>query len=563
LTKYFSNFNEAEWETIGKFFVESIGKEPAWDGVVHVTHFELNQETKKSHPSLIAQYCYMRGMFLAANLVVKYPVGGLGRVVTYQYIDETGSNRDQTESIANDMENNRILLVRRDGEIIRNISINSKTAAFPSYSVQYWHTDRAANLIYTHKEAFVDGEGNFGEKKEHRGVMISLKDGTKYEGEIRQTFQYHGKGVLTSREPSSVLDGYFEDGYISHGTLETEDFSYTGEFKTGIHSGKGSIIYKNGDKYEGDFVNSRMEGFGKYTYVNGDYYEGYFSGNYFHGQGKYVFGNGAYMEGEFQSNDLVSGKMQIPATSFEITKDLAMSLSQGFPNFFGALVRAPIILWLKLKNLFSKEPVMVEEYEGGLNSEREYQGMGKHRDMFGNYYEGNFINNEKSGKGRYIYSGNEYIGEFKNNNLHGQGKLMMKNGDYYIGGFKEGNYEGYGKLVSKGKVKKGVWKEGKLVEDHSNDNDDNDGSPQDSTESKKTDTPTNDKLNKFSPVRLSLRAGMFSSHLPVERGGLLAGSRHLLNQRAMSRIMTFRSSQLLIIPRSVANLRLLRRIRIF
>jgi len=56
--------------------------------------------------------------------------------------------------------------------------------------------------------------------------------------------------------------------YWSNGTI------YDGEWKFGVLTGKGTIIWANGDRYEGDFVNSKRQGEGKYTYSNGAIREG-------------------------------------------------------------------------------------------------------------------------------------------------------------------------------------------------------------------------------------------------------------------------------------------------
>ncbi|CAL6024581.1 4 [Hexamita inflata] len=95
----------------------------------------------------------------------------------------------------------------------------------------------------------------------------------------------------------------------------------------------------------------------------------------------------------------------------------------------------------------------------------------------GDFYTGNWKNNQKSGQGTHSFSGNKYIGDFSedlgrgsvlysNNdhydgywsegNYHGRGTLIQYNGDSYTGNFKNGEYHGNGKLTTiEGVVKNG------------------------------------------------------------------------------------------------------------
>jgi hypothetical protein len=58
----------------------------------------------------------------------------------------------------------------------------------------------------------------------------------------------------------------------------------------------------------------------------------------------------------------------------------------------------------------------------------------------GDIYEGQFLNDKRQGKGKYIYlskgDSQLYYGEFKEDSMAGEGKLIFSNGDVYIGMFK-------------------------------------------------------------------------------------------------------------------------------
>ena len=63
----------------------------------------------------------------------------------------------------------------------------------------------------------------------------------------------------------------------------------------------------------------------------------------------------------------------------------------------------------------------------------------------GEYYEGEFMNGKKDGRGKLIYkNGTEYIGDFKNNRHNGYGQLTQMDGEIFQGEWKEGKINGNG-----------------------------------------------------------------------------------------------------------------------
>ncbi len=67
---------------------------------------------------------------------------------------------------------------------------------------------------------------------------------------------------------------------------------YEGDFIDGYQTGKGKLIYSNGDIYEGDVIDGKIHGKGKITYYNGVIYEGEINNGKPHGMGKKTFPNG-------------------------------------------------------------------------------------------------------------------------------------------------------------------------------------------------------------------------------------------------------------------------------
>jgi S1-C subfamily serine protease len=89
-------------------------------------------------------------------------------------------------------------------------------------------------------------------------------------------------------------------------------------------------------------------------------------------------------------------------------------------------------------------------YEGEMNGEGNYNGLGGFSDINGSFY-GNYVNNQKQGKGMFVYNnGNVFKGDFKDGLWNGTGSFYwgFENdslfGHYYSGQFIDGNRSGAG-----------------------------------------------------------------------------------------------------------------------
>ena len=79
---------------------------------------------------------------------------------------------------------------------------------------------------------------------------------------------------------------------------------------------------------------------------------------------------------------------------------------------------------------------------------------------------GNWKNDQKSGKGIFIFSsGNKYEGGFERDVFNGNGKFEFVGNGWYEGGFLDGDFSGYGaRYGHDGKCAfKGQWKDDEPV----------------------------------------------------------------------------------------------------
>lgn len=84
-------------------------------------------------------------------------------------------------------------------------------------------------------------------------------------------------------------------------------------------------------------------------------------------------------------------------------------------------------------------------YVGGVHGSL-YHGKGKKTwKKTGNSYEGDWVYNHQTGKGRFTWAdGDYYEGDFVDGKRTGKGKYVWPNGCYYEGDFVDGDFNGYG-----------------------------------------------------------------------------------------------------------------------
>ncbi len=68
------------------------------------------------------------------------------------------------------------------------------------------------------------------------------------------------------------------------------------------------------------------------------------------------------------------------------------------------------------------------------------QGFGKYTCPNGDYYEGQWYQDMKNGKGTGCEAGTAYSGDWYEDKAHGMGALTMANGNVFRGKFNQGEY---------------------------------------------------------------------------------------------------------------------------
>ena len=60
---------------------------------------------------------------------------------------------------------------------------------------------------------------------------------------------------------------------------------YCGDWRDNVYDGKGTFVYRSGEKYQGELSKGRKEGHGVYWYLNESEYNGYWKNDLKDGDG--------------------------------------------------------------------------------------------------------------------------------------------------------------------------------------------------------------------------------------------------------------------------------------
>ncbi|XP_026560387.1 radial spoke head 10 homolog B2 [Pseudonaja textilis] len=250
--------------------------------------------------------------------------------------------------------------------------------------------------------------------------------------------------------------------------------SYEGEKVRGLYEGEGTAYFQGGNVYKGMFSEGLMHGRGTYTWADGVQYEGNFVKNVQMDHGTYKWLDGSTYEGEVK-NGIRNGFGMYKCGTYPVSyigqwvegkrhgKGTIYYNESGSSWYEGDFVN-------NIKSGWG-----VRRYKSGNIYEGQWErdlrhGEGRMRWLTSNQeYTGMWVNGVQHGQGTHTWylkriAGsqyplrNEYVGEFVNGDRHGHGKFFFASGAMYDGEWVLNKKHGAGKLVFKnGRVYEGEF----------------------------------------------------------------------------------------------------------
>lgn len=295
--------------------------------------------------------------------------------------------------------------------------------------------------------------------------------------------------------------------------IKTKDAYDTNGIKA-LKQGHHTIVYMDGGKFIGNFKNGKKQGYGKYVghgyIVKGNYsndklngrayikypdgieyayYEGNFKDGVFYGKGILKESDGTIRKGIFENGHLAIGsRCEVAFGNGYKYEGIVDDRPEGKITFPDGRIYEGVCAGFKqplkgygmlcfpdggvYKGMINHEGKMVEKgslqygdgdfYEGEFLNDNPH-GYGKWTFKSGTIYKGQFLYGSFSGTGEMTWtSGAKYKGEFKKGQRTGKGVYHWINGDDYDGEFLDGKLHGWGAYKeAKGDVYVGEYKEGK------------------------------------------------------------------------------------------------------
>jgi len=256
--------------------------------------------------------------------------------------------------------------------------------------------------------------------------------------------------TLNLLEESTEIYGKALDG---KGSVDYKNGNkYEGEFTNGMLHGIGTFYWRNGVKYSGGFQHNKIFGEGRYDWPDGSWYEGDVQFGLRHGRGKYVTADDCIYEGEWKEG-LKHGKGIITYKSGTVFEgDFERGLKHGYGK-----ITYPSGNYYEGDWAFDKKEghgIMCwvdagEKYTGNWRDNKQ-EGWGEHVWL------------EEKGDGKFLR--NRYEGEWKNGLRHGIGVFYYGNGSKYEGEWIENLKEGFAIFTYEdGKIFRGLYRNDKMV----------------------------------------------------------------------------------------------------
>ena len=187
-----------------------------------------------------------------------------------------------------------------------------------------------------------------------------------------------------AQEAESEREAALEPPPARTRTLRLPNQTMTGDFVpdpvSGLVSGRGRIVWDNGDQFDGTMVRGQKEGRGEFRWANGQRYSGDWSRDQPNGRGTIQYPNGDRYTGEMRAG-LPNGTGTL---SFANGNRYRGEVRDGLPSGTGV-------------NRFANGDVY-----SGTWSRGKAQGQGRYTWASGDYWEGEFSNDAKTDNGRLV-----------------------------------------------------------------------------------------------------------------------------------------------------------------
>ena len=318
------------------------------------------------------------------------------------------------------------------------------------------------------------------------GVGTQLcPNGDLYEGEFVDS-QRQGKGVCIYAR-GDIYDGEWKDGGRSgKGKMVAKNGSvYDGEWEVseggqdGRH-GRGKMTYASIDGsppevYNGTWKNDKRAGQGRYTYCDGSSYNGGWQDGGRHGRGKWLAAGASAVLQEYDADG--SGCLDIDEFT-QLAKRLHQLNGRDRSRAVPPEASAPAVSINAAPELKDADVrAIFDSYDDNLDGQLDYKELRGALKALGGFeidgepmafYEGEWANDMRHGKGRHCEVGFEYEGQFERDMLHGTGiwrQVVVGEGKGLVheGGFREGERHGPGTTrYPDGGVLEATWEHGAI-----------------------------------------------------------------------------------------------------
>ena len=187
-----------------------------------------------------------------------------------------------------------------------NFSVISNSQIYTKKRIKYYiNNDPSREAIYTGAINFLNQRHGLGQLKEPNCTKIgNWKNGI---------FSGWGRIIYNNGQ---VFEGKYENGKLNgKGVYKYKDVLYVGDFMNNSRQGKGVLITKN-FRYNGQFNNGKIDGYGKIIFYQGKEdegeYEGFFKNNNIEGKGTMKWKNGNMYIGEMKNGKMNGSGKFIP-----------------------------------------------------------------------------------------------------------------------------------------------------------------------------------------------------------------------------------------------------------